>query len=116
MEVNIKAEPRQYSTGGCSIQDYGAIHFQPGEMLTLVTFSGKECDVTATQWGFYLTPSINNRLLSQGIKIAIVQNSQDKIFINAVEIDKTAEFALYLDEQKSKLICWLDDSYITKIR
>ena len=78
-------------------------------MVTLVSPSGRECDVTAMEWGFYLAPSLNERLRAQGFKVALVCNSQGKLFLNAVECDKHSLFDQYLHEQQSKLISWLDD-------
>lgn len=82
-------------------------------MITLVSPGGKECDVTAKEWGFYLTPSINARLKEKGFKVGLVMNGQGKFFINAVELDKMALFEKYLNED-SIVVCWLDEWHETE--
>ncbi len=109
MKLDIKGKPREFEVGGKTIRDFGRVHFMHGEMVALVSPSGRECDVTATEWGFYLAPSLNARLSAQGFKVALVCNSYGKLFLNAVEIDKKDLFDLYLCEQESRLICWLDE-------
>ncbi len=109
MKLDIKDKPREFGVGDHTTKDYGRLHFLDGEMVTIVSPSGKECDVTAMEWGFYLAPSLNARLRDQGFKVALVCNNQGKLFLNAVEIDKKSLFEQYLLEQQSKLICWLDE-------
>ncbi len=109
MKLDIKEKPREFGVGAYILRDYGRVHFQDGEMVTLVSPSGRECDVTAMEWGFYLAPSLNARLRAQGFKVALVCNNQGKLFLNAVEVDKKDLFDRYLREQQSKLICWLDE-------
>lgn len=109
MKLDIKDKPREFGVGGQTIRDYGCVHFLDSEMVTLVSPSGRECDVTAMEWGFYLAPSLNARLRAQGFKVALVCNNQGKLFLNAVEVDKHDLFNEYLFAQQSRLICWLDE-------
>jgi hypothetical protein len=115
MKPDIKDKPREFGVGAHTIRDFGRVHFQDGEMITLVSPSGRECDVTAMEWGFYLAPSLNSRLRAQGFKVALVCNSQGKLFLNAVEVDKENLFDCYLLEQQSRLICWLDEELCQKV-
>jgi len=112
MKLDIKDKPREFGVGAYTLRDYGRVHFQDGEMITLVSPSGRECDVTAKEWGFYLAPSLNARLRAQGFKVALVRNNKGKLFLNAVDIDKIELFFSYLREQNSEVICWLDDEKI----
>lgn len=109
MKLGINDKPREFGVGTHTIRDYGRVHFQKGEMITLVSPSGRECDVTAMDWGFYLAPSLNARLRAQGFKVALVCNKEGKLFLNAVECDKHSLFDKYLHGQQSRLICWLDE-------
>lgn len=110
MKLEIKDPPREFDASGVQIKDFGQIHLAADEMICLVSASGKECEVTAQKWGFYLAPSINSRLRDQGFKVALVRNQQGKLFLNAVEEDKVDLFQQYLKTgQDSEIICWLDE-------
>lgn len=108
MKLNIKNEPRLFEVGARKISDFGKIELSPQEMVSVVSISSRECDITATEWGFYLGSSINSRMRKAGFKVALVKNQSGKIFVNAVEDDKTELFNTYLINQKSEVIMWLD--------
>ena len=104
--------PREFEVGleiKRKIKDCGKIKLSPDEQVAFVTESGKEYDLTRKDFGFYATPSVNIRLGKEGFKTAIVKNSQDRYFIMIVEADKMNEFQTYLDEEKQKVIEWLDE-------
>ena len=105
----LKDTPREFEAGGVHIRDYGKVELAPGEMISVVTASGRECDVTAMDWGLYLAPSLNGRLAAQGFRTALVENPQGKFFLNAVEQDKRESFERYLSEQGSRVVSWLGD-------
>ena len=110
MKAEINEKPREFGVGEYRISDYGRISFQAGEMVTLVSPGGRGCDVTAREWGFYLAPSLNARLRDQGFKVGLVRNSQGKLFLNAVEIDKLDIYLEYLNHNEgSVVIQWLDE-------
>jgi hypothetical protein len=110
MKLFIKDQPRIFHVSDVSMKDYGKVFLESNEMIALITNDGKECDIAAKEWGFYLTPSINVRLREQGFKVALVKNKEGKLFINAVEKDKMELFETYLvDNQTSSIICWLDE-------
>jgi hypothetical protein len=110
MKLELTATPREFIGGGVKIRDFGKLHLDENEMVSLVSVSGKECDVTAKDWGFYLAPSLNARLRHQGFKVALVVNGQGKLFLNAVDMDKIENFQRYLQtNQDSKIITWLDE-------
>ena len=109
MKPEFKEKPREFEVQGVKIKDFGKLTLDKHEMISLVSASGKECDVTAMDWGFYLAPSLNARLRTQGFKTALVQNPLGRLFLNAVEVEKMQLFQDYLTEQDSKILCWLDD-------
>lgn len=110
MKTKFLDEPRIFSVNDFQIHDQGKIQLAPQEMISLQTPSGRECDLTATNWGFYLGSSLNSRLKREGFKTALVLNYEyNKLNINAVEIDKIEEFQAYLKVNSSKVICWLDE-------
>jgi hypothetical protein len=110
MKVELTDKPREFAAYGVQIKDFGKVHLAADDMISLVSASGKECDFTAKEWGFYLAPSINSRLRNQGFKVALVRNQQGKLFLNAVEEDKLDLFERYLkSNQDSLVLCWLDE-------
>ncbi len=108
MKMNLMNKPRVFDVGERKISDYGKIELLPQEMVSVVSISSRECDITATEWGFYLGSSTNSRMREAGFKVALVKNQSGKIFVNAVEDDKTEMFNKYLVDQKSEIIMWLD--------
>lgn len=110
MKLNLTDKPREFVALGVRIKDFGKVYLAADEMISMVSPSGRECDFTAKEWGFYLAPSINSRLRNQGFKVALVRNQQGKLFLNAVEEDKLDLFKKYLKtNQDSEVLCWLDE-------
>lgn len=107
MKQSLTAEPREFDAAGRRIRDFGKVELLPGEMISVQTASGRECDVTATEWGLYLAPSLNGRLANQGFSVALVENGQGKLFLNAVESDRLDLFRRYLEDQGSRVVAWL---------
>jgi len=111
MKVKTIEEPRTFEVNNVKIKDYGKINLDSNEMITFVTKSLKEYDFTAKDWGFYITPSINDRLQKQGFDVAIVENTIGKIFIMAVEKEKKEIFHKYCINEKKKILQWLGNSH-----
>jgi len=91
------------------ISDCGRIELLPDELLSLRTPSAKDYEISAKDWGFYATPSINGRLKKAGFKTALVKNPQGKYFVMVVEEDKLNDFEAYLARDGQKLLEWLDE-------
>ncbi|WP_027720763.1 hypothetical protein [Maridesulfovibrio zosterae] len=113
MNFKIKSEPRLFSpVDGLKIKDYGEIIFSNDEQITLKSEEGKSHDVTRKEWGWYLSNSVNASLKKQGYKTAVVMSliaGEPRIFVNVVEKDKLDIFYKYLEENETKIICWLDE-------
>ena len=58
---------------GIQLKDCGRLLLAPGEQVTFVTTSGGEYDVARTAWGFYATPSLNDRLKKFGLKAVLTK-------------------------------------------
>lgn len=110
MKTKFRKTPRVFEVKGHKVRDYGKIYLDDGEMISFVTKSGKECDFAAKEWGFYLGPSVNSRLVKEGFKVALVVNEQGQLYVHAVEKGKIKDFKKYLKtNQNNKIICWLDE-------
>ena len=84
MKNLLKSKPREFSVGEITIKDYGQIKLEAWEMVSLMNKRGSQCDLTATDWGFYLGGSVNDRMSREGYKVCVVKNRYGKIYINAV--------------------------------
>jgi hypothetical protein len=112
MEFKKKEPPRKYKVGlyqQIEISDCGEVHLKPDEQVTFVTPSGKQHDFAAKSWGFYATPSINDRLVRQGFKTALVRNTKGQIYLMVVDPEKIKEFEAYLKEEKQQVMEWLHE-------
>jgi hypothetical protein len=114
MQTKFLDQPRVFNVKGVQLYDYGKIQLKPQEMVSFQTPSGRECDFTATAWGFYLGPSLNSRLKQEGFKTVLVVNEYDQLYVNAVEVDKMSEFLAYTRVNNSRIICWLDEWFDPK--
>ncbi|WP_321491571.1 hypothetical protein [uncultured Desulfobacter sp.] len=108
MKITLNDNPRLFGIGEIQIKDFGTIFFEPCDMISIHTNPGKYCDITATDWGFYLGSSVNGRMKENGFRVALVINSQEKLFVNAVDEGKLTEFHDYLKKQNSRVLQWLD--------
>jgi len=115
IKIKLNEVPRRFKIHKFDIVDHGKIEMVPdadhtNEFVTFQTKSGKSCDFAATNWGFYLGPSLNSRLKNEGFKSALMVNEQKQIYVVAVEADKTALFEQYLrDNPGSRVVQWLDE-------
>ena len=107
MKPELKAQPRKFEVKGRWISDYGKVHLEPWEMVSIVRDGVHECDVAATDWGLYLAPSLNARLRDNGYRTALVRNPQGRLYLNAVLVDRVDAFFQYLKEEESELVTWL---------
>jgi hypothetical protein len=105
---------REFKVNDVLTRDHGKIELssannKTNEFVTFQTKSGKNCDFYATYWGFYLGPSVNSRLKKEGFRTGLMMNEGNQLYVVAVEVDMMTDFEDYLEHNKSKVICWLDD-------
>jgi SAM-dependent methyltransferase len=112
MKLKINEEPRKFRAGKDKkiiISDFGRIQLLPDEMVTFTNKSNQNYDIVAKNWGFYATPSLNQRLKEEGFRTALIRNPDDKFFIWLVEIGKENLFENYLKNEHQYIVCWLDN-------
>jgi len=117
MKLDLKKAPRTYRVGkdmAITISDCGAIYLDPNEQITFITDKNAEYDVCRKEWGYYATPSMNDRLKKFRFKTALVKNKKGQIYIMIVEKDKLVEFYSYLKKEDNFLIQWFDEEPLTK--
>ncbi len=114
LKTDFKAEPREFRLKDYVCRDHGTISLIPEderthEFVTFRTASGRECDFSATPWGFYLGPSLNSRLKNEGFRSALMSNADGQLYVVAIEEDRIDAFQTYLDHNDAKVVCWLDE-------
>jgi len=105
--------PREFKAGGLAkpivIKDCGRIELAPDEQVTFITEKGGEYDIARKAWGFYATPSLNGRLKQFGLRPALVKSPTGRYYIFLQEIGREGEFNNYLESERQRIVCWLDD-------
>jgi hypothetical protein len=105
----IKKKFRNFKiNNSLQIKECGEIYFSQNEMIN-IKIKNNNNEITAKNWGFYLTPSINVRLKKNGFKCAIIKNKQNKFFVCLVinKNKKINTFKKYLKRDKQKLVTFL---------
>lgn len=114
MKLALHKQPRVFhvSLGNetVAIRDLGKVELLENEMVSFRTSSGKECDFIAKKWGFYPTSSVNQRMVKEGFRIALVRGPDNKCFIHVVDTEQMADYEAYLasHQEPPEVICWLD--------
>lgn len=114
MKLSMKDTPRPFAVGkdqSITLHDMGSIQLGPDEQVTFVTEDGREYDLCRKAWGYYATPSLNDRLKRFGFKTALVKNAKGQGFIMLVEENKIDLFFEYLRNEDNFLVAWLDETF-----
>ena len=113
MKIEPKNPPRKFKVGKSEnkivISDFGDLALGPNEQITVVSEKGKRHDFAAKDWGFYSTPSVNDRLKKEGFKTALVENQKGQIYIMSVDKDKMHLFEKYCLDEQQTVLEWLDE-------
>lgn len=112
MNINELKPPRLFNVGAnqeICIKHCADIYLQDDEQVTFIDKNGSEYDVAKKNWGYYATPSVNSRLVNQGFKTALVQNSHGQFYIMIVYKEKIDEFKSYLTSENNHIVEWLDE-------
>jgi hypothetical protein len=118
MKVNFKKLIRKFKVGknqDIIISDLGDISLNSNEQITFLKDTGARYDFVSKDWGYYVTPSINGRLRSEGFKVALVENEVGRLYVMAVELSKLNNFEDYCLNENQTLIEWLDDRERTTV-
>lgn len=110
MRLVRKTPPRRFTPApGIELQDHGDLFLEPDQQVTMVTPAGARMDVAAKNWGFYATPSVNGRLVNEGFKTALVQNTKGQVYVMVVEQAQRHLFDEYCATEKQTVLEWLDE-------
>lgn len=117
MNINEVDPPRSFDVGvsGVTLKHCADVRLCPDEMVTFVSPDGHEYDVVRKAWGYYATPSIDERLRVNGFRVALVHNSvSGRLYIVLVEEAQIAEWEQYSRLENLKVVSWLSDFAIHK--
>lgn len=112
MKFKLKNPPRTFKPRGDDliiISDHGDIEMESGEQLTFVKPGGAQYDMVRKDWGYIASPSVNDRLIKQNFKLALVSNSGGMVYAMAVDQDKMKEFENYCRTEEQEVLEWLDE-------
>lgn len=112
MRVITIDPPRKFFVGAAEkveISDCAKISLQVNEQITLTTERGGEYDIVRKEWGFYATPSLNDRLPRFGLRPALVASPSGRFYVMLVECGRETAFEEYLAIDGQKVVAWLDD-------
>ena len=96
------------------IYEKAHISLEDDEQIVLLD-ENNEYDVVKKNWGFYSTPSINDRLKKNNFRTFLVINSFKKIYIMIVNEKKIKLFKSYLKQEKNKILLELTNGYRKKL-
>lgn len=106
--------PREFTVTSVRIKHCADIELEPDEQVTFTTQSGTEFDVVRKEWGYYATPSLNQRLPDHGLRPVLVRGERSgKMYLLLVEPGREREFQEYIDWDGLRVVCWLDRHEVT---
>jgi hypothetical protein len=111
MRITSPETPRVFDAspdGSVRVADCTHIALEADEQVTFTTASGGEYDVTRKSWGFYATPSLNERLVRFGLRGVLVKNPAGRHYVNLVERGHEDDFQKYIDFHHVTIVAWLD--------
>jgi hypothetical protein len=117
MKIYKKKKSRNFLVGrknNITIKHCANIDLNSDEQITFVS-KRKEFDFVKKNWGYYVTPSINGRLINFNYDTALVKNRNGLYYVLVVEKNKKKSFKRYISSEKNYLVCWLNSKTLNKI-
>lgn len=99
--------PRKFPVGTAAteLSECAHIHLSDDELVTFITPEGAQYDVTKKSWGFYATPSTNQRLTRHGLRAFLAQSAiTGNQFVLLIELGKEELAYDYFLEEEIELI------------
>lgn len=114
MKIVTQDPVRGFTVKGVTLSHTADITLEPDELVTFKNDNdASELDVTAKEWGFYATPSVNGRLRNFNFRTALAKNTETGLrYVLLVKEGKEQEFHAYLAEQGMTVLGWLDEDHL----
>ena len=103
MKIVKKNRVFKPSASAPPIKDCAKISLLKNEQVTFLSF-GSEYDFCKKSWGFYASPSINDRLNIQGFKCYLIENKSNKKYFVVVNNSKNKIFKKFLKNTNHKIL------------
>jgi hypothetical protein len=107
--------PRRFGVGrrGGSLEHVADVELEPDEV---VTFRAEETeyDVCRKEWGYYATPSLNERARDFGLRAALCvgvpreDGGPQRMYLMLVEEGREDLFGEYVRAEEMRVVAWLD--------
>ena len=98
------------------ITDAGSVFLKNDELVTFKD-GKKEFDIGKKNWGYYGTPTLNKRLPNFGYSAALIRHKVfDTYAVLIVDKKKKKTFLNYLKKEDMRVICWLNNKNLIKIK
>jgi len=116
MRIEQVDPPREFEVGlrGAMLKHVANLELAPDEVVTLVTASGTELDVTRKEWGYYATSSLNGRLRDHGLRAVLAVGmpregqEAERVYLLLVEEGREETFKAYIEAEGMRVAAWLD--------
>ncbi len=118
MKIDAKVPPREFEVGisGIVLSHCADVELAPDELVTFVSPTGAEYDVTRKSWGYYATPSLTGRLAANGFRAALVRNVDTKhYYIVLIDESKINEWYEYNRIEQQEIVMWLNSETLSTI-
>jgi hypothetical protein len=117
MRIEHVDPAREFEVGyrGATLKHVANLELGADEVVTLVTASGTELDVTRKEWGYYATSSLNGRLRDHGLRAVLAVGMPregeraERMYLLLVEEGREDVFEAYLAAESMRVAAWLDD-------
>ena len=113
MKFTENVPPREFRGGKVwpiPMRDVGRIELSPSELITFTGPDQAEFDISRTTFGYYATPSVNQRLKSFGWRTAVARNPQGHLYVLLVHETLEHEYLDYLEQQEMEELERLDEA------
>jgi hypothetical protein len=116
MKIEQIDPAREFEVGyrGATLKHVANLELGADEVVTLVTASGTELDVTRKEWGYYATSSLNGRLRDHGLRAVLAVGmpregeKAERMYLLLVEEGREDGFEAYLAAESMRVAAWLD--------
>ena len=107
MRIKINKKKRKFEVGinkKIIISDLAKIYLKPNEQVTFLSDNFSRHDVVRKDWGYYATPSINDRLKRFDFRTFLIKNSLNKNYIFLVHKNKMKNFKEYCKNDNQMIL------------
>ena len=103
MKIKLSNRTFKPNINSKPIKDCASIKLATNEQVTFTSY-GSNYDFCKKSWGFYASPSINERLINEGFECYLIKNINKKKYFVVVNKTKILIFQKFLKETNHSII------------